>query len=325
MKRVVDIWNRLKSVRLVRLNSRSVLLFLSFVLLSTIMWCVNVGNATRDFDFEVPVSIVGKPDNVHFLTNLPDTITVQVSAKGAALVKYIFSRSHRLELKYSDYVNGEGSFKVDKSKLRRQLSRLFKSMTIKDFTPDYIIAEYTDQPGKRVPVVVDAEIMAGAGYTLTGPTTPYPDSVTVYGETQMLKNITEVYTCHIKESNLTDTMKRNVKIASLKKAVVDPQAVNLIIPVEKMVQNTQKIKISVLNTPPGVRVLLFPSTVTASFLAAPSLVKKISGSISASVDCRYINTSTPGNKVIVSVQSSGVYENVKLDVDSVEYLIEKQK
>ncbi len=315
--------DKVKRMRGDNVSSRSILGYLTFVLIALVMWLFVTFNRTLSPDMEIHL-VIDKPTNVHFLTKVPDSLTVNVSAHGTSFIKYLFTWPE-LRLRFDDYSDGDGNFKVESAQLKKALSRVFgSSITIASVLPGEITARYTDQPGKAVPVTLDIEIETAPGYSRTGDIKRSQDSVFVYGDSKTLQNINEVYSYHVKEVGLRDTLRRIVTIASVNGAVVEPRTIEITVPVEKMVLKTQEIPIAVRNAPDNVNVVLFPSKVEATFRVPMSQYKKDSQVVTAVVDYNSLSTTTPGNKVEVRVgETPGFFTDVKLSLDSVEYIIEK--
>lgn len=319
------ILEKVKGFKFDRPSSNSVILYLFFVVISSILWCFLTFNRTVTVDMEVPVVVSGKPSNVRFLSQVPDTITVNVTNRGTYFLKYVFLSSPKLELKFSDYCDGNGVFRVDAVNLKKALSRILARNSINSVLPDNITARYTDQPGKLVPIILDMDIEPARMYALTGVIERSQDSVLVYGDNKTLKGITEVYSYHVSETGLTDTLRRKVTIAPLKGVVVEPRTIDVMIPVEKLVTKTQKVQVSVRNAPHDVKVVVFPSKVDATFRVPTSYFKNNTQEITAVVDYNSINLKTQGNKVQLLIgEVPGAYEDVHLSLDSVEYIIERQ-
>lgn len=316
--------NRLISAKDGSSKSRSLLLYLFFVIISAILWCFLTFNNTITLEMQVPVIVKAKPDNVRFLSNFADTVTVTVSDKGTSFIKYIFKSTPKLELRFSDYATGEGVFKVDATRLKKLIARkLSRGANIVSVLPDNINVKFTDAPGKLVPVVVDIDIKPQLLYMQNGPVTKSQDSVMVFSDPTTLANISEVYTYHINAIDLTDTLRRKVSIAPLRGAVVEPRSLEVVVPIEKMVSKRQKVQVSVRNQPEGVKVIVFPSSVEISYRAPMSAQKK-HADVTAVVD--YNSIDTKSNKVAVKVgEAPAIYQDFRISVDSVEYIVEKQK
>ncbi len=326
VKQWIDGWlERIQAADMKSSKSRSILLYLFFVLISAILWCFLTFNNLITVDVELPVNLVSKPANVRLLTHVPDTVTVSVKDKGSSLIKYLFKSPPTLELKFSDYADGDGVFKVDAAQLKKLVQRqLGRNSTIASILPENINVKYTDGPGKAVPVVVDIEVKPELLYTQTGPVVKSADTVMVYGDAKTLSAITEVYTYHVKATQLTDTFRRKVSIAPLRGAVVEPRSIEIMVPIENMASHHQKVQIAVRNVPQGTKVIVFPSSVDVSFRAPVSALKR-KGEVTAVVDYNAIVASHT-NKVAVTVgEAPASYQDFRLSVDSVEYIVQKLK
>ena len=324
MSRIADFLKRITAFRVKDSRTRSVLLYLFFVLISAIFWGFLTFNNSINVDVEVPVVITGIPQNVRFLNNIPDTITVNVNDRGTSFIKYMFWETPKLELRFGDYSDGISQFRVDASNMRKLVSRLLnRNPSTLTILPESITAKFTDLPGKLVPVVLDIEVNPAMLYAQNGVIERSADSVVVYGDKASLQEITEVYTYHVKLNDLTDTLHRRVTVSPIKGVVIEPRYIDIMVPIEKMITHTQRIPVSVRNVPNGIRVIVFPSSVDVSFRAPMSAARNHNDEITAVVD---YNSIVPGNrKVAIGVgESPGSYQDVRLALDSVEYMIEKQ-
>ena len=322
MTRIGDTFRRIKAVKIESKSTRSVLLYLFFVVVSTILWYIMTANNVISLEFKIPLHITEVPENVRFLSSTPDTITVTVQDKGSSFIKSVFSAKPNISLRFDDYNDDNGQFRLEPAQLKRLVAAFFsRSATIKSVLPEAITLRYTDQPGKLVPVELDIDITPALLYTQNGAVGKSQDSVLVFSDSKTLESITEVYTYHVQLRDLTDTVWRRVAIAPLKGAVVEPRTIELMIPIEKMVTKTQMIDISVRNAPQDVNVVVFPSKVQAVYRTTISGYKMHRGEFTAVVD--YNNIDQTKSKVALQVgEVPGAYQDVHLALDSVEYIIE---
>ena len=273
-------------------------------------------------DIEVPVE-TSLPNNVHLLGKVPDTLTVTVKDRGYRLFTYLFHKTPKLTLRFSDYSDGNSTFKIDQSHLKKAISAILnKHATIVSVLPEAINTRFTDLPGKKVPVKADITVEPRDDYALYGALIQSHDSVLVFSDAKTLSEINEVYTHHVEETELTDTLRRKVAIAPINGAVIEPRVIDIMVPIEKLVNQERTIKIAVRNAPQGIKILLFPSDVQVSYRSPQSRVTDESG-ITAVVDYNEINFDG-SNKVKVMIgEMPAAYQDVKFSNDSVEYIIEK--
>ena len=304
-------------------RTRSILLYLSFVVISAIFWSFLTFNSDVQLELEVPIEI-SKPNNVHLLNKVPDTLTVTVKDRGYRFFSYLFHKSPKITLRLSDYSDGNSSFKIDQSHLKKALaSVLNKQATIVSVLPESINIKFTDLPGKKVPVKTDIVVEPREDFTQYGALIQSQDSVLVFSDAKTLSEINEVYTYHVEELNLTDTLRRRVTIAPINGAVVEPRSIDIIVPIEKLKQQTRSVKIAVRNAPAGVKMLLFPSDVEVKYLTPVSRITEDAG-ITAVVDYHSVDFNSPSNKVKVMIgEVPAAYQDVRFSNDSVEYIIEK--
>ena len=303
-------------------RTKSLLQYLTFVVISAIFWGFLTFNGNVQLDIEVPVEI-NMPNNVHMLSKVPDTLTVTVRDRGYRFFSYLLNTTPKLTLRFDDYSDGSGTFKVDQSHLKKALAGVLnRHAVIESVLPESINIKYTDLPGKKVPVKADFVVEPREDYT-QGPLTQSQDSVYVFSDAKTLSQINEVYTYHVEVGDLTDTLRRNVAIAPINGAVVEPRAIDIMVPIEKSKNQKRTAKILVRNAPKGVKMLLFPSDVDVTYRSPESRIKD-EGEFTIVVDYNSIDFSHHGNKVeVIVAEAPAVYKDVKLSQDSVEFIIEK--
>ena len=319
----MKLWDNIQNKMQQSPRTRSILLYVMFVIISAIFWSFLTFNRDIKQDIEVPLKI-SLPSNVHLLSRVPDTLSVTVVDRGYRFFSQIFQKSPTLTLRFSDYNDGNGYFKVDQSHLKKALAALLnKHSNIVSVLPENINIRFTDLPGKKVPVKTDIVVEPREDYTLYGALIQSQDSVQVFSDAKTLSEINEVYTYHVEEHDLTDTLRRKVTIAPISGAVIEPRAIHIMVPIEKLKSQTRSVKIVVRNAPPGLKMLLFPSDVEINYRSPISRVKDESG-ITAVVDYNSVDFSSTNNKVKVQIgEIPAAYQDVKLSQDSVEFIIEK--
>ncbi len=319
----MKLWNQLKERMHESPRTRSILLYLFFVVISAVFWSFLTFNSDVQLEIEVPVEM-SLPSNVHLLAKVPDTLTVTVRDRGYRFFSYLFHKTPKLTIRFSDYSDGNSLFKIDQSHLKKELAPILnKRANIVSVLPESINIKFTDLPGKKVPVKTDIIVEPREGFTLYGALIQSQDSVLVFSDAKTLNEINEVYTYHVEELDLTDTLRRVVTIAPINGAIVEPRTIDIVVPIEKLKTRQSKVQIAVRNAPPGVKMLLFPSNVDVTFRAPASRVDDEVG-ITAVVDYNAVDFNSPGNKVKVMIgEAPAAYQNVKLSHDSVEYIIEK--
>lgn len=318
--------DKVKSIDIRPSKSKSVLLYLVFVLISAVFWCFITLNKTVQQDISYRLEITNIPSEVTLIDDIPASINVAVRDKGSAFVKYLFGVEPIIKVRFSDFSDSNtGYFRMNSLQIRNAVKKLLnREATIVSILPDAISLKFTSLPGKKVPIRFDMEIEPDIKYVVNGVPVMEFDSVMVYSDRETLAEINEVYTYHVQESGLTDTLRREVTIAPVVGARVVPRTIHIMVPIEQLIAKRKQVPITVRNLPEKVQLLLSPSVVEAKYLVPKSLFKNNSNDITAIVDYNTFNWASSSNKVAVFVgESPAVYKNIELLPDSVEYIIEK--
>ena len=320
----MKLWDKIQDKLKQSPRTKSTLLYLFFVVISAMFWSFLTFNRDVQLDMEVPVEM-SLPSNVHLLSKVPDTLTVTVRDRGYRFFSYLFQKTPKLSLRFTDYSDGNSVFKIDQGHLKKALAPILnKNATIVSVLPESINIKFTDLPGKKVPVKTDIIVEPREDYVRYGALIQSQDSVLVFSDAKTLNEINEVYTYHVEEHDLTDTLRRRVTIAPINGAVVEPRSIDIMVPIEKLKQQTRSVKIAVRNAPAGIKMLLFPSDVEVSYRSPVSRINTDAG-ITAVVDYNSIANGSAGNKVKVLIgEVPAAYQDVEFSHDSVEYIIEKR-
>lgn len=303
--------------------TKTVLNYLIFVFISFMFWAFLSLNNNIQHDIEIPIKINEIPDSSTIITSMPTHVSVNVKDKGISLLKFLVGKTPVLNLKFKDYALQEGVFFISNTELRRKIRGLFdNSTTIQGISIENINIKYTNLPGKKVPIKLDLDIKPNIQYVIYGSVEQDVDSAIVFADRNALAEIDEVYTYRVVEQNLKDTLLRTVAIAPIQNVKIEPERIQLTIPVEPLISKKLNIPVQVKNMPKEMNVITFPSVVEVSFLVPFSMYRK-NIPMAAVVDFNDIKR-TKGNKVNVKIEESpALYNNISLGQDSVEFIIEK--
>ncbi len=303
--------------------TKTVLNYLIFVFISFMFWAFLSLNNNIQHDIEIPIKINEIPDSSTIITSMPTHVSVNVKDKGISLLKFLVGKTPVLNLKFKDYALQEGVFFISNTELRRKIRGLFdNSTTIQGISIENINIKYTNLPGKKVPIRLDLDIKPNIQYVIYGSVEQDVDSAIVFADRNALAEIDEVYTYRVVEQNLKDTLLRTVAIAPIQNVKIEPERIQLTIPVEPLISKKLNIPVQVKNMPKEMNVITFPSVVEVSFLVPFSMYRK-NIPMAAVVDFNDIKR-TKSNKVNVKIEESpALYNNISLGQDSVEFIIEK--
>lgn len=310
-------WRRLRETR----TFHDTLVFLIFVAASTLFWFILALNDSAQDSFSVRVSITNVPDSVTFIYDIPDRFHVGLRDKGTVLWRNHY-RHPVLSINFKDYAE-KGELRFTKADLMTSLKTIFgSSSTITSVSLDSLRLDYTTNKGKKVPVVIEANIMAASGSVIEGHLKISPASVLVYGDPPVLDTITHVNTELLALKDISETTTVKVGFRKLRDAKIVPSKVDVTVPVEPLVRKESMITVTPVNVPEHESLLLFPSKVPVDYYVAMSrLGDDDDPSIELQVDYNDLHGSR-STKLHVSVISfPDRLQNLSLKRDSVEYTI----
>lgn len=309
-------------------RTRLIVQYLFFVVVAALMWFMLAYSQSVTYRVAVPVDY-SVPQGVHLMSRVSDTISVDVRGPGHSFVRYLFMDAPHLKITLDSYRDENTDyFIINEANLKRMLTSLFdnSSINIEHIAPEKIHIPYTEVPGKKVPVVLDANISPNPLYTQSGEILITPDSVLIFGTQERLDQITEVYTNHINATSLTETLHQNITLQRVRNAMIEPRSVDVFVPIEKLVTKTLELPVSVANAPSDTTVVLLPVKVKMIFRVPFSKYHDNAAvSPTAVVNYNDINLLSGSNKIPVkSGVVPGYVQDVRFQPDSVEYIIERR-
>lgn len=318
--RLSEKWKRLRQTS----GFRNAMLFLIFMSISTIFWFFLALNDSAQDTFNVRLSIANKPDSITFLTDLPDKIHVGVRDKGTSLWRSAM-KDQILQINFRDYASN-GIVKMSQADIQAALKNLFgNSAQIVSVSIDSLVLRYTDNKGKRVPVVINSLVIPSSGSIVEGKEEVTPTEVVVYGEKSLLDTIKRVYTDFLELKDISETTTVTVGIKRIPNSKIVPSVVNVTFPVEPLVMKEALVTVTPINVPDNESLLLFPSKVPVKYYVAMTRLEEDEDrNIQLSVDYNELNQSTNGKLKVNIEHFPERLKNLQVIQDSIEYAIVKQ-
>lgn len=309
-------------------RTRELFTFLGFVLLSLVFWFMQGLNEEVESSFNIPVELQDLPEKTTLINDLPTHMEVRIRDKGPVMLGYAIEGLAPLRINFLEYDKGNSSFKLGPSQLETVLRRSLRPTTaILSVIPDTLKVQYTHNAGKQVKLVVRGTASTSPQCVLSGPMTADIDSVRVYGDYALLKQIKEVYTTEFEAKRLSDTLRTTVQIARLPNLRIVPEQVTVTIPVEEMTSKLLDIPIVPQGVPAGWSLITFPSSVQLSCMMPFSKFAAVDEeSFLLGVDYADVSRRpAPGKLGIRVIKSPDFVRNIVLSQDSVDYILEQKR
>lgn len=298
-------------------------MFLVFVAIAAVFWFIIALNDNITETFSVRLNIVNVPDSVTFITDPPADIHVTLRDKGTNIMRSGVIKNPEVSINFRDY-SRDGIFRLSASDLNAELkSDLGGVAQITSCSIDSLRLYYTTDPGKKVPVVVRADVSAASGYVIPGRPVSVQKFVKVYSYRDEIDTIHTVATQKFVRKDLAQTTVCRVKLVQIPNVKIVPSSVNVSIPVEPLVHKESYVAIDVVNLPANESMLLFPNKVQVSFYVPMSRFNDDNVPIIAMVDYNDIRRSKSSRIPVRLGKYPPMFVNVVLKTDSVEYTLVK--
>lgn len=257
-------------------NSREFLIFLFFFLIASGFWLLQTLNNDYETEFSIPVRLKGVPNNVVLTSELPSEVRIKVKDKGTVLLNYMLGKSFfPINLDFEDYKGRNNRVRIYASEFEKKiLNQLNVSTHLLSVKPDTLEYIYATGKSKLIPVQFVGKVTAARQYYLSD-TLCSPDSVLVYAPESMLDTLTAAYTQRFERSNVSDTLRQRLSLATVHGAKFVPNVVDFTFPVDIYTEKTVEVSLYGINFPADKVLRAFPSKVQVTFQVGLSRFSKI--------------------------------------------------
>lgn len=319
-----------ENTRSVRPNKGRVITFLVCLFVSAFFWSLMTLSKEYSVTEYFPVQYKNIPTDKVVSSNLPETIGVEIKAKGLGLMAYKFRRRHEmitLDIKDAKPFGREKVYYIaTNDQLDKIKSQFNKETHVLKVNPDTIFINFNKKVKRMVPVKSNLILHFNKLYNLMDCVMIQPKFITVSAEAGVLNKIDFIETRPLVLENLSapTTVKLElIKKEEYKHAEFSQPTVKAIVNVTKFTEASMEIPVEVDNLPPGYSFKTFPDKVMVKFNVAFEDYEKINASsFRAVVDYKKIDKESNKLKVQILKVPDGV-RNVKLVTDRVEYIISK--
>lgn len=306
--------------------SKEILIFIFFLILSSIFWLILTLNETYEREIKVTINIKGIPKNIVLTSNETDTLRVVVRDKGWLLMRYLYEKNRNINIIFKNYDHGNGYGIVPASDVKRMINQqLEMSTSISSVKPDRWEFFYNNGERKRVPVRWTGRVIPEQLYFISH-VQYWPDSVDIYSSREKLDSINVVYTEMLNYVGFRDTLIVTCKTSHPKDVKVVPDQVRIGFYTDVLTEESiDGIPIKAINMPAGKVLRTFPPKVKVRFVTGVSQFRTLRPEdFTVIADYEEISQK-PSDKcnIYLKVIPHGISRAV-LDTKEVDYLIEEE-
>lgn len=275
MDRLLRVLNLFRNF-LSKILNKQFLIFLFFLLLSSIFWLLMTLNETYEKDLTIDVRLAGVPRNVVITEDPDSSVTFTVRDKGYIIALYLSEANLRpIFFDFNSVSDGKGRGTILPADIQRQIyNQLFKGTKVTQVKTDGIHFQYNLGLRKRVPVKLYGNVAPGKNYYMSGVKFS-PDSVTIYSTKKKLDSIQCIYTEQAKIGSFTDTKEATLPLRQIKGVKCIPSQVKAQFFADILTEETVMVPIQCINLPSDKVVRTFPAAVGVQFVVGANKLKQM--------------------------------------------------
>ncbi len=314
-------------------KNRNILIFLTFVVISSFLWFLNAINKEYTTDVKLIFNLKNLPVSMSLNKKNDNKLKITVFGDGYNLLK---EKIEEVNIPLIiDIRNKENKIIIRNKKdnpteayiLTEELTDLIqkrfgKNINIVKIKPDTIFLDIIQNHSKKLPVIPKVDYEPETNYMLNGDIKVIPDSIIVYGTAKQIDTMKQIYTTYTKLGKIGDNHIKELKIAPIKSLRYSRNKVLIDIPTEKYTETQIEKEIKSINTPNNLIMKSIPHRATIFYKVPISLFDQITKKdFNLTIDYENIQE----DEVIVNAKTFNKYIKItKIDPLSVKYIIEEK-
>jgi len=310
--------------------NKKLLVFLFFLVVSTIFWFLSMLNKEYTTDLQYPVEYTNFPEDKVLVGELPSSLTLNVSGYGYTLLRYRLSRQllpiifDVNSFSLNRISDEEDTFFILTGVARNKISDQLAGIEINDIRPDTLFFQFTDVVSRKIPVKAELDLGFRQQYMQSGSVLIEPDSVVAAGPEPVIDTLEHARTNMLSLQDVDRTVEEHVSLSSYDYVSFSEEKVKITVPVEQFTESSIKIPIEAVNVPEELKLKTFPSEVTASFIVPLSDYDRVSQEqFRIYVDYDKLQQENVGRLPVELAAAPEFVRNVRYNPQMVDFIVEK--
>ena len=304
-------------------RGRNLLVFLVFLFISTILWCLLSLNEEDQYDVRMPVRLTNVPDSVTVITTPPQVISVSLRARSTQVLKQSFGTTPTFDIDFRVF-RVRNSVLLTNTDVKAVARAAYGGASVLVAAPDSINLAFTTRRGIPMPIVIDYQVTAGPQATIEGRPTLSLDSTLIFSTGRIPASVNSISTEPIRMTDLNRPTTTRVRLLAPRNCRVIPDSVDVTFNVEPLISKSRKVVIEPVNVPKGVKLITFPAQTEVLYMVPMSLYNDSDPHFRVLADYNTISNSGSHRIKLRLRDVPGELQNVHLAADSAEYIIERK-
>ena len=195
-------------------------------------------------------------------------------------------------------------------------------VSVEYFVSDTLFFKFPQQDSRRVPVYLVHSLSFRPQYINASEFTCVPDTITIYGDKYKIDKIDRVYTTPIRKTDLYENIQGLAPIEKIRGVRYSDSEVRYSMDVTRYVEIKNTYQIQTVNVPADKKLLVYPSSVEATFKCEYPLADNAMENIAFVVDYEEFISSLNGKCTLKPVNIGDSVLNYQIDPVAVDCVLE---
>lgn len=258
-------------------NKKHFLIFLIFLILSSVFWFLNALSKDYNTLISLPVKYENLPVEIALDKPLPNNLQVEISGKGFDLLKYEFTGfifPYIIDFKEFNKKNGR-YFLSTKNIIKDIQQHIPNNIKILVIYPVEINASFSKLKTKKIAIQPVLSYRLAKQYTLKGNVKIRPETITISGPSNIIDTIRFIKTKGYNLGILDHPVTEELSLKEIPNVSFSTQTIKASLDIEKFTETKIEVPIVLKNLPDSLSAKLKPSKVTITYQTTLSDFKKI--------------------------------------------------
>ena len=254
------------------INNKKVSTYALFLFISLSFWFLSMLSKQHETTLKVPINYNNFPADKLVIDSTPNFLEVRVKAPGFSILFYNLFNFSKLSLdidQANTKTNKGGSevFWIMNTKRKAIAEIITTSMELLNISPERLVILVSEKAKKNVAIKLNKSISLKPEIWFANPIILIPDSVTIYGEKELLDSINFIFTEELIMTDVVNSNTANVSLSIPDHLECEIKQIKVLIEVEPFVEQKFNYKVEVKNLKKGYAIKLFPNFVQVTLRA----------------------------------------------------------
>ncbi|MDX1471451.1 MAG: CdaR family protein [Flavobacteriaceae bacterium] len=269
------------------------------------------------------VNPINLPQDETITLKSPEEIEVEISAVGFRILAY-YIKDLKVNLDLNEAIKSDSAYWYPTSYTDKLIKdKVGYAVEILSVTPDTLKIPFATLASKKVPIKLKSDVSLALGYDFVDNVELRPDSVTVIGSPENLKNVDSIETELFRKTNVSNSVKEFVPLVPLDGNLkLANNKTQVILNINKFTEGTLQVPVKIVNLPQKVKINYFPKTVPVSFYVNLQKFSEVEVD-DFTVECDYNQVKDTKKDFFTPrlTEAPDFVRNAKVKLDKVEFII----